>query len=367
VPFCQRCSVGRRCDLASGNGASRCPLKAPESADEKRMGGVLFCGYTYHRASEGGFVRTYFVSCLCAFVLGQAVAMPARAAEEPATAQARQHYLKAQKAYDLGRWDDAIAEYEEAYSLRSDPTFLYNMAQAYRRKGDAQRALDLFRNYLVKVPDSPQRADIEERIRSLKKQLEADQAAKKTLEPGLGAAPAGATTPVAAPPPMAPVTVTPAPADGAANPIVAAQPAPAVIPPEPQASPPATVTMFAAPAPTQENRSLRITGMVVGGVGLAAVVTGAIMGLRAKGLADEITSDAQKQPFGTFDRSKYDSGKTAETLQWVGYGVGAAALVGGSVLYWLGMPKNTQPATTSITMLPYASASSVGGQLFVGF
>lgn len=310
-------------------------------------------------------MRTYFVSCLCAAVLGQVLATPVRAAEEPATAQARQHYLKAQKAYDLGRWDDAIAEYEEAYSLRSDPTFLYNMAQAYRRKGDAQRAMDLFKNYLVKVPDSPQRADIEERIRSLKKQLEAEQAAKRTIEPGPGGTSVSAPAPVAPPPPVAPIPTAPAPADDAATPSV--QAAPTVIPAEPAPAPSAPVATLAASAPMQENRSLRITGMVVGGVGLAAVVTGAIMGLRAQGLADEITTDAQKQPVGTFDKSKYDSGKTAETLQWVGYGVGAAALLGGSVLYWLGMPKNAEPATTSITMLPYASASSVGGQLFVGF
>jgi tetratricopeptide (TPR) repeat protein len=315
-------------------------------------------------------VRTYFVLCLCTVLLGQVVAMPARAADDPATAQARQHYLKAQKAYDLGRWDEAIAEYEEAYSLRSDPTFLYNMAQAYRRKGDAQRALDLFKNYLVKAPYSPQRADIEERIRSLKKQLEQEQTAKKPGESGTNGA---AATAPAAPLPVAPAASPMPPA--AATPVipVAAPTAPlalapsSTVPVEPQTVPSAIAAATAAPV--AENRSLRLTGLVLGGVGLVAVVGGAVMGLQAKSLSDQLTSDAKKQPVGAFDKSKYDSGKTAETLQWVGYGVGAAALIGGSILYWLGMPKGAEQTTTqtSITMLPYASANSVGGHLFVGF
>ena len=95
---------------------------------------------------------------------------PARA-DEDATEQARQHYAKGKQAFDLGKWDDAIAEFEDAYRLRSDPTFLFNMAQAYRRKGDLQRALDLYKNYLIENPDSPKRNDIERRIRTLEKEM----------------------------------------------------------------------------------------------------------------------------------------------------------------------------------------------------
>ena len=48
--------------------------------------------------------------------------------------QARQHYKKASQLYDVGRWDDALAEYEQAYTLREDPSLLFNMAQTCRRK-----------------------------------------------------------------------------------------------------------------------------------------------------------------------------------------------------------------------------------------
>ena len=121
-------------------------------------------------------------------------------------------------------------------------------------------------------------------------------------------------------------------------------------------------------AATRENPSLRVAGLIVGGAGVAAIVGGVVMGLRASTLSDQVSNDAKKQPVGTFDQSKYDSGKTAQTLQWVGYGVGAAALVGGAILYWLGMPKSENPATqTLVTLLPYASADGMGGHLLVGF
>jgi hypothetical protein len=51
--------------------------------------------------------------------------------------EAKQHFLKGQQLFDVGRWDEAASEFEQAYALRSDPVFIYNMAQACRRKGDA--------------------------------------------------------------------------------------------------------------------------------------------------------------------------------------------------------------------------------------
>jgi TolB-like protein len=82
---------------------------------------------------------------------------------------AKQHYKKAVELYDVGRWDEAIAEFQIAYSLRADPVLLFNMAQAYRLKGDVKRALDLYRNYLMKDPNSRAREDVERRIRDLQK------------------------------------------------------------------------------------------------------------------------------------------------------------------------------------------------------
>lgn len=123
------------------------------------------------------------------------------------------------------------------------------------------------------------------------------------------------------------------------------------------------------PSQMRGNRPLRIAGLAVGGAGALALVGGIVMGARAKSLSDEVSSDARKQPVGTFDRSKYDSGKRAETLEWVGYGVGAAALLGGAVLYWYGMV-GQGPATSANlawTVAPSIGAKSVGGQMSMSF
>ena len=122
--------------------------------------------------------KVHFASLLVTLVL--VLASPARG-DESTTEQAKQHYENGSKQYDLGHWDEAIREYETAYELRPDPSFLYNLAQAYRRKGDAKRALDLYRNYLVKTPKSPLRVEIEERIKSLQKQIDEANSAKPAL------------------------------------------------------------------------------------------------------------------------------------------------------------------------------------------
>ena len=91
----------------------------------------------------------------------------------------------------------------------------------------------------------------------------------------------------------------------------------------------------AAPSgPTPERaRQLRIAGLITGGVGALAVVGGVVMGLRARSLSTEVTNDANA---GMFSQSKFDSGERAQTLELVGYGIGAAALIGGGLLYYFG-------------------------------
>ena len=94
----------------------------------------------YHRGrvwepSQGSHFN---VSALLA-TLVLVLASPARA-DETATEQARQHYEIGSQQYDLGHWDDAIREFEKAYELRPDPSFLYNLAQAYKEKGDLAEA-----------------------------------------------------------------------------------------------------------------------------------------------------------------------------------------------------------------------------------
>ena len=267
-------------------------------------------------------------------------------ADDEATEQARQHYQEAQKQFDLGAWDAAIREFSKAYELRPDPTFLYNMAQAYRRSGNPRRAIDLYKNYLIKVPKSPQRHEVEDRIQALQRQLDDEDRASKHAAvasdvpapsaAGLAPPPTTEAAPlpaaVAAPPPQAAQAEV---SQETAAPIPTAAPAapPALAP---QASSPvepsSSVAAIAVPPPerTAGSHGLRIAGIVTGSVGAAALGAGLFFSLRTRSLSNSVGAAVKYNP------ADAQSGQQAATLQWVGYGVGAAAVVTGVALYWAG-------------------------------
>src|SRR5262252_6344087 len=83
-------------------------------------------------------------------------ALPARAAED-AAATAREHYQKGTTYYDLGKYTDAIKEFEAAYEIKNDPALLFNLAQSHRLAGNAEQALHFYRTYLRRVPKAPNR------------------------------------------------------------------------------------------------------------------------------------------------------------------------------------------------------------------
>jgi tetratricopeptide (TPR) repeat protein len=262
------------------------------------------------------------------FVVGLAAAPSPARADDEATEQARKHYLKGKQHFDLGKWDNAIAEFEEAYRLHADSSFLFNMAQAYRRKGDLQHALDLYKNYLIENPESPKRREIEGRIQTLEKEMKRRPApAASPSEPPpapaavVGSAPVlvPAPTPAAvAAPPAAPTVTEPAP------------PAPSAAPP---VAPAVSLAQNAQPSPAPQTQSsgrrLRIAGIVCGAAGLASIGTAIYFYARAVSLSDRVSTSHTPD-------SDYRSGKTAETMQWVFYSVGAGTLATGSILYFLG-------------------------------
>ena len=291
------------------------------------------------------------VSCLLA-ALVLALASPALG-DDSATEQARQHYEIGTQQYDLGHWDDAIREFEKAYELRPDPSFLYNLAQAYRRKGDPKRALDLYKNYLAKVPKTPQRPEIEERIKSLQKQIEEAAPAKPAapaLEPTV-------TSPVL---PASPAEA-PAPTEASATSAPQVSPSPAALPATSPVSPPAQPTGQAPAAATESKstpasvvakasepaprgRNLRIAGIVCGSVGVAAIVVGALYGVQTQSLSHKVATADQFNP-------KDDSaGAAAQKSQGSYLFVGVVAtLVGGGLYYYGWRAARETPSRVSVS------------------
>src|SRR5688500_11257161 len=83
------------------------------------------------------------------------------------TAAARAVWKQGGDADQKGEFERAVERFEEAYALDPLPGVLFNRGQAYRRKGDAPRALENLRSYLEKKPDAKNRKLVEDLIREL--------------------------------------------------------------------------------------------------------------------------------------------------------------------------------------------------------
>src|ERR1700690_1483841 len=91
---------------------------------------------------------------------------------------ARDHYIKGTRAYELGLYDEAIAEYMAAYKTKDDPALLFNLGQAHRLAGHATEALHFYKTYLAKGPQGANRADVESEMRELKELVEKQRQAQ---------------------------------------------------------------------------------------------------------------------------------------------------------------------------------------------
>ena len=95
---------------------------------------------------------------------------------------ARARFDRGQVLYNLGKLDDAIAEFEAAYELDADPAYLFNLAQAHRLRGNRPRAIFFYRRYLDLSRDAPNRAEIQERITALEAEHRAAAAERAALD-----------------------------------------------------------------------------------------------------------------------------------------------------------------------------------------
>src|SRR5262249_50728443 len=72
---------------------------------------------------------------------------------------------------------DAAKEYEEAYRIKSDPVLLFNIGQAYRLGGEHADALRSYKAYLRRLPEAPNRREVEVQIARLQRLIDEQRAA----------------------------------------------------------------------------------------------------------------------------------------------------------------------------------------------
>jgi hypothetical protein len=136
---------------------------------------------------------------------------------------------------------------------------------------------------------------------------------------------------------------------------------PARSPSPPMYTPPAPIDSTTPPSLVHHGTGsarLRTVAYILGGVGIVAIGTGLAFGLKARSAGE---SDSQRT---MFDPGADSNGHHYQTLQWVGYGIGASMLAAGGLGYYLGVRQASEP-TTTVSFVPMTGGgmASIGGSL----
>jgi hypothetical protein len=229
---------------------------------------------------------------LCPLLVGAylAAALPAQAA--PARSRT-QRETDARKACTAGRVDEGIELLAELFAETEHPNYIYNQARCYQENGRNDQAISRFREFLRVAPltDTEVRARTEHYIQELE----------------------GSPRPARQSPPP---------------------PEPRPLPPmRSEAPPPAPVPLAPAPRqqPPRSSSGLGVAAATLGIVGAVAIVAGVVSGLEVQSLSHK-AEDAKLGMLSVDDlASNADKAHRFEVFQWIGYGIGGAALLGALV------------------------------------
>jgi hypothetical protein len=213
-----------------------------------------------------------------------------------------QREARARTACAAGRVDEGVEMLARLLTEFRHPNYIFNQARCYQQNGLLEQALTRFQEYLrVATEVSP-----EERARA---QRYADEVSARLAERQTAERQARA-------------------ADNAAE--KAAAPEPRIIEP-----PPPVVHAVTPPAPPPPPR-FRSTAIVLGAVAVVAGAGGLTASLRVRSL-ERAVEQAPPASFTAADlANRRRQAHNFELLQWVGYGVGGAALVSSLLFLMVG-------------------------------
>jgi tetratricopeptide (TPR) repeat protein len=113
-----------------------------------------------------------------------AVAAPRAArADDPAQRAAKRHYDRGEKLFALGKFDEALDEYQKAFDAKPLPGFLFNIGQCYRNLDDYDQAIFSFKKYLKLDPETPKRPAVEKLLEELEEKKERGEGKRLIREP----------------------------------------------------------------------------------------------------------------------------------------------------------------------------------------
>lgn len=244
----------------------------------------------------------------------------AAAAAGPSASKASRERA-AKRACLTGDAEGGVALLTDLYIDTNDPTYLFNQGRCFEQNRRYEDAIGRFREYLIKAKGlgAEDRADTERHIAACESYLRPKPAEATRPE-----------TPTVATTPVAPTAVL-------------------------DRAPPQEIVAAPEPSPGRAGSGLRIAGLMVGGVGAAGLVTGLVLNLKVNSMSSDLENE--------YDPNVESSRKGYKTGAWIGYGVGAACLVGGAVLYSLGWMRGKQANT--VALVP-AVASGMAGTVLLG-
>ena len=252
------------------------------------------------------------------------------AVRAPAVAALDKREVEARKDFAAGRYTEAADLFAELFAQTGDPIYLRNLGRCFQKLKRPQEAINNFQEYLSKAPNLSQ--------------TERDQIAgfiKEMQDLVASQAPSAPTTPptATAEPTAAPMVM---PAPTATAPLAAT----------------AMATATATPAPPAETGAaprFRTAAYVTAGAGIVLVGVGVGFGIAAHSDGNAVSH--------FYDSGTADTGKRDQTLQWVGYGLGAAAIATGAILYIYGRSAgDTAPVHVSAAIRSGAGGLLVGGR-----
>jgi tetratricopeptide (TPR) repeat protein len=228
---------------------------------------------------------------------------------------ARSHFERGSKAFALGAYDEAIAEYSAAFRKKDDPVLLYNIAQAHRLAGHAPEALRFYKMYLTLVPDAQNRDEVQSKIDELARLVEEQKRTQQALPPD---------------------TVHP----------------PSAPKPESDRSDTTGVSGLTQ-TPALRSKPKLVGGTIVAATGLAALAAGIGLSVAAKQ-----DSDSLSNPTTPYDPAKASAGATFGKLGPALLGVGGALVISGAVVAVLGIRE--QKRTTTVRLTPLLGRDRAG-------
>ena len=250
------------------------------------------------------------------------------AASRERRALAKEFFSRAEAADSGGDPIGAVRAYQCSLKMVPHAFTAFNLGRLAERTGDLELAVEAFGAYVKLAPESPDRTEIEgkivalgERIQTLRKEHEA------------------ASAPVATP-----VVPRPAPAS---EPPIDLKPAPS--------SEPALVER--APAPSSGG-AMKVVPWVVAGAGVAALATGIVLNVSARGKMSDCRSLAAA---GKLDdsNSACDAAKPRAYTSYALFGVAAAAAIADGILLLMSDDKKS----SSVSAAPLGDGAMVTGRL----